>query len=555
MKRIGLLLLAFLVFFSPCFGQDRKDSGARFSDIFGEVSVRPDSEDDDAYEFADKDMVLYSMDRIRTKSESGAILSFADLSTFVLKEESIVVLGADDEKKSNISLVAGNIWVNVKKMVTDGSLDIEMSQAVAGIKGTNITCSTSSSEDRIQVLRGHAEVLIRETREKIELSEGEELIVKAGGKTEKIEIDVTAEQKKWEDAVGRMGESIQLNEVPDILRSIMEAENTAFAQIKNSFDKLVTMEKVEAVDAAELKKNAERFIGVLLEDSLILSSIRKKIDQALASPALKADERVLLVGYLKNAAAVQTSQNNMQNEIGKIMRYQFKVSALNEELEAEIEVLRTEIVQVTGNVDAIRAAISASPSGMSQDWFLNAQQECNEALAALDELAQKVSAMLGENPSSAALQAMVKNIADQRSAIATLLKSLAVTEVDSAQITELNQIDDALSSQMVELQNEIAAYNSSELRASVSLMERRLQASIKIMSSFARIRRLYTNAQRMYTSIMKAASGSKFRTAEHEEVEGLWNNVSDRFQQLGIVANELESNIRDLESQLGTILK
>ena len=54
---------------------------------------------------------------------------------------------------------------------------------------------------------------------------------------------------------------------------------------------------------------------------------------------------------------------------------------------------------------------------------------------------------------------------------------------------------------------------------------------------------------------MRLTATSKFRTSEQDEFENTWMSISDRFQQLGIVAHELQSNIEDLEEQLNTYLK
>jgi hypothetical protein len=554
MKRISLLLLvAFLLSFSPAFAAD-DNAIVRFGDLHGEVNVRPNSEDDDAYIFAELKTPLKHDDRIKTLPKSGAILSFSDMSTFVMKEDSVIVLDIANEKNTKIGLVAGNIWVNLKKMVADGSMEIEMSQAVAGLKGTNITCSTRGGEDRIQVLRGVASVLIKQTQQRVEVKEGEELIVKSGGKTEKIEIDVAAEQKKWEEAVSRLGEEIQMNEIPDALRGILDSEGSEFARINEIFRRLIAMERVDPESAMEIRMSAERFVGVLLEDALILASIRRKVDTALQTPDITAANRVMLAGHLKNVAAVMARQQGYQNEIAKIMRYQFKTSSVTEDISAELEMLRTELAQATADVDAVRAVLSASPAGQTQDWFQESTQACAAALSALDQLQQKVSELLSQNPTSVELQAILKNIADQRNSIATMIRSLAVVEIDSATITEFSQIDDVISSQMVVLQNEIAAFNSLG-GATLPEKEKRFVSSVKVLDNFAKVRRQYLKAQRLYQTTMKAASGAKFRTAEMEEIEQTWQNISDRFQQLGAVSTELESNIADLESQLSTYLK
>lgn len=676
MKRTILLLVAFLLLFSPCFAAE--DSGIKFSDLHGEVTVRPD-DNEEGWELAELSSKLNVLDHVKTEQDSGAILSMQDMTTFVVKPESEIILTVPSGEDSKVTLVAGNIWVNVKKMVTNGTMEVEMSQAVAGIKGTNITCSTSRDEDRVQVLRGIADILIRETQERVTVAEGEELVIKAGGKAEKVEIDVQAEQKKWDEQTSRMGESIQMNEIPDVLKGIMDAESSEFTRINEAFTKMVALASVEEADAMSIKKDAERFIGVILEDNLILNSIRKRIDTAMQSPDLPAADRVRLVSLMKEVAAVLAKQQSYQNQTTKIMRYEFKLSAIlpegirdildgimnseaseysrlidnfnklsamtsvstaeaaelkhaaqsfgnaifengkilsglrqrisssltdsttnpanraifssqlkeidavvskqvsyqnlvkkiaaynfrfsavTEDISSELEMLRTELAQATSDVDAVKAVLSANPNGQGQDWFMEATQVCANAIRSLDEVLQKTSELLAQNPTSTELQAMIKNINSQRTAISTMMRSLVVVEVPAATIIEMSQIDDVLSDNMVILQREIDAYNmitdAASIRASQTAMERRLKASARILDSFARVKRSYTKAQRLYDSTVRASAGAKYKTSEQEELDSTWRNISDRFQQLGIVAQQLETNMADLERQLAEFLK
>jgi hypothetical protein len=74
---------------------------------------------------------------IITGPRSGLILSFPDLSTFVVGPETTLVFKkVEKRKETKLELVASNIWVNVKKMLKDGTMEVTMNQAVAGIKGT-----------------------------------------------------------------------------------------------------------------------------------------------------------------------------------------------------------------------------------------------------------------------------------------------------------------------------------------------------------------------------------------------------------------------------------
>lgn len=556
MKRTILLLVAFLLLFSPCFAAE--DSGIKFSDLHGEVTVRPD-DNEEGWELAELSSKLNVLDHVKTEQDSGAILSMQDMTTFVVKPESEIILTVPSGQDSKITLVAGNIWVNVKKMVTNGTMEVEMSQAVAGIKGTNITCSTSRDEDRIQVLRGIAEVLIRETQERMTVAEGEELVIKAGGKAEKVEIDVSAEQKKWEEQTSRMGESIQMNEVPDVLKGIMDSESSEFSRINETFTKLVAMTSIEEAKAMEIKKDAERFVGVILEDNLILNSIRKRIDTAMQSPDLPAADRVRLTSMLKEVAAVMAKQQSFQSQVVKIMRYEFKLSSLPEDIAPELESLRTELAQIISEIDTVRAFLSSAATGATQDNFKELSQLCAEKLNELDQLLQRANETLAANPGSPELQAIVKSINDQRSSISNMIKSLAVVEIPLATIVEISQLDDIISDNMVVLQNEIAAYNaiteSGSIRPSQTVMERRLKATAKIMDSFARVKKGYSKAQRLYDNSIRAASSSKYKTSEQEELENTWRNISDRFQQLGTVSEELLANMADLERQLSEILR
>ena len=113
---------------------DGTDVGARFSASTGQVEVLlPGAKE---WKLAKPGMVLLAGTHIKTMEDSSAIISFGDVGPFVLKPESEVVIDTAPGPESKISLVAGNIWANVKKIVKDGSFEMEMNQAVCGIKGT-----------------------------------------------------------------------------------------------------------------------------------------------------------------------------------------------------------------------------------------------------------------------------------------------------------------------------------------------------------------------------------------------------------------------------------
>ena len=109
-----------------------KKSKYEFFDLWGEVSIRCNDEEDDAYEFARLDDPIYENDRIRTKEESGAVLvwdvddhanPFTTTGILNIGEETVVVIPIkpkdpcavrNDDYTINWEIVAGKVWNRLK---------------------------------------------------------------------------------------------------------------------------------------------------------------------------------------------------------------------------------------------------------------------------------------------------------------------------------------------------------------------------------------------------------------------------------------------------------
>lgn len=182
-----------------------EDSGARFSSMNGEVEVR--HEQDSAWEFAKLDTPLYVLDHVKTGEESQAIIGFADLSTFLLKEESEIVVTTPPKKDSKLRLVAGNIWANVKKLAKDGTMEVEMSQAVAGIKGTTFVLEDDGTHSTIKVIEGTVVFTAKNgSTPPAVVGAGETVTATRAGLAEKTAFDVARESAAWQ-AGGRQGDA------------------------------------------------------------------------------------------------------------------------------------------------------------------------------------------------------------------------------------------------------------------------------------------------------------------------------------------------------------
>ena len=153
-----------------------EDSGAKFSDFSGLVKIRPHN-DQEAWSYAKLDSKLYADTHIRTGDNSTAILSFADASILVIKPKTEIVLSsAHGEKVSNLKLLWGNMMLNIRKMMKDGSMTVEMTNAAASIKGTKLVLCETGTESSIKVIEGTVEFKNISSGQSVDVTKGESVI-------------------------------------------------------------------------------------------------------------------------------------------------------------------------------------------------------------------------------------------------------------------------------------------------------------------------------------------------------------------------------------------
>ena len=158
------------------------DSKIRFNDYYGEVKYRCSLEEDDAFEFADLDVVLYENDLIQTEEESGAILGLEDMSTYVIKPESRLIIRDTYDSRPTIvqklELIGGSMLTNIKKMAEGKSFEVEMSQCICGGEGTIFAVQETGKESRVWLLVGKASVKNKKTGKKTVLQPGQMVTMK-----------------------------------------------------------------------------------------------------------------------------------------------------------------------------------------------------------------------------------------------------------------------------------------------------------------------------------------------------------------------------------------
>ena len=161
------------------YGRDTyTDSHIRFNDLYGEVSLRPNWKGDYAYEYATLDTPIYECYRIRTEEESGAILGLKDMSTYVLKPESQLIICPEEPEVSKLKMIIGCMWANVKKMTEGKSLECEMQQIALGVNGTIFACEETGKESKVWLFSGKVTVTNKKTGKKTVLQPGQNITCK-----------------------------------------------------------------------------------------------------------------------------------------------------------------------------------------------------------------------------------------------------------------------------------------------------------------------------------------------------------------------------------------
>lgn len=177
-----------------------KNSGIRVSDLYGEVTIRR-GDNEDVWELLELGSVIYVGDHIRTAGDSGCILSMLDMTTFHIKPESEIIITVPSGSESKIKLILGNIYTNFQEIITHGTMEVEMNQAVAGIKGTTFICEETGSKSTLKVLEGKVNLTSKKSGKSIAVAAGEMAVADASGNLNKSTFNIAQEVKKWDKII------------------------------------------------------------------------------------------------------------------------------------------------------------------------------------------------------------------------------------------------------------------------------------------------------------------------------------------------------------------
>lgn len=173
-----------------------EDSGIKINHRDGqlEIACPPDL---DAWDVLKEGRTIYTHCHIKTGEDSTVQLDFPDMTSFKMRPETEIVI-TEPAAQSKIGLLMGNIWVNVKKMVKDGTMEVHGSQAVAGIKGTTFIMEETGGRTTLKVIEGTVSYASKTTDDTLDIAAGESVVATQKGLGEKSQFDIASEEEKWE---------------------------------------------------------------------------------------------------------------------------------------------------------------------------------------------------------------------------------------------------------------------------------------------------------------------------------------------------------------------
>ena len=528
--KIFILLVLAVALLLPVQASDRIDSHIRFNDFYGEVKIRPDAEEDDSYEFVDIDTVIYEDDRIKTEEDSGAILGLEDMSTYVIKPETILIIHTEDDNVSKIEMLLGSMWGNFKKMVEGKSFEVEMSQCVAGGIGTifRVFQSKDGLTNRIEVTKGLVRVTLNDGNS-VEVSGGHRINMTSGADytlTELTSAELSSLENEFKEYLRKMDEKLDAGQLSNkILKQTSDINNTKAAfetTYKTLKEQQETAYKAKELDALRnisrqldrLELQASRYKGVLKEAEATISVAKQK------SVSSAGNEENALKDCWSVVEDIEKLKTDNKNTIDK----------LKEELKKSSGVMNL------GRTDALyieaKSLSEDISDGLSYDFYKSAREKFEKFLNDLSK---------GE---ASEQNAFVKNYVQK------MIKQLdSVPEADTV-MKRMKYISRNISSCMKEIRKRLAQHKAVDGKSKSETGKSFVENASRTLSNCNRLTKVYEKADKMFTKLESDFEKSAYQTSEYKECQELWEKIKQAMPAFENGVSALSAAVASVKAQL-----
>ena len=528
-KIILLLVLAVTVLL-PVQAKDKIDSHIRFNDLYGEVSIRPNDEDDDAYEYAEIDTVIYEDDRIKTEEDSGAILGLEDMSTYVIKPETILIIHNEENNVSKIEMIIGTMWENIKKMAEGKTLEIEMSQCIAGGEGTifRVFQSKDGQTNRIEVTKGLVRVTLNDGNS-VEVSGGHRINMTSGADytlTELTSAELGSLENEFKEYLRKMDEKLDAGQLNNkILKQTSDINNTKAAfetKYKTLKEQQETAYKAKELDALRnisrqldrLELQASRYKGVLKEAEATISVAKQK------SVSSAGNEENALKDCWSVVEDIEKLKTDNKNTIDKLKEELKKFSGV-------MNLGRTDALYIEAK--SLSEDIS---DGLSYDFYKSAREKFEKFLNDLSK---------GE---ASEQNAFVKNYVQK------MIKQLdSVPEADTV-MKRMKYISRNISSCMKEIRKRLAQHKAVDGKSKSETGKSFVENASRTLSNCNRLTKVYEKADKMFTKLESDFEKSAYQTSEYKECQELWEKIKQAMPAFENGVSALSAAVAAVKAQL-----
>jgi len=172
------------------------DSGARFSDLLGQVKIRPDIDKRGWHSLEPGEAIPFGT-HISTETNSSVVIILPDGVTFFLKPNTEIIINKPSEKKGHSQILYGSMKIIVEKKIQDESLEIDMDQAVVEISGTTLILEEKEEKSILQVIEGEVSFTSKSDNKKISVVAGSMVSASSVGLGSVETFDTTKVTADW----------------------------------------------------------------------------------------------------------------------------------------------------------------------------------------------------------------------------------------------------------------------------------------------------------------------------------------------------------------------
>ncbi|NLM16136.1 MAG: hypothetical protein GX221_00245 [Candidatus Riflebacteria bacterium] len=553
-RRLITLLLGSLLFLCNIQAFARTDSGARFANLYGEVNVRPDDESDGAYEYAEEDTILYVNDRIRTGTNSGAAINLRDATLTIMKPESILVLKEASPSKMAYNVAGGKVWFNFKKIMTEGAVTVETSNAVAGIEGT--TCLVEEDTERglskFSLLKGKLRVRNKYTDEFYTLNAGEMLSISNRGGARKGAVTTSMLAR---ELASDFSETIKRSKNQEALtEGLIEVYTTDLEETSASFKKRLEELKSNRSreDCSKLLQDIRRYSGVFFEADALVTTVKKDYPSLAKSPAFSKFIEVLQntrtlyanllreaedlmkisadtapVGSGKSAESEKTEEKSKADKKTEKKKTQSHLgSAMSPRDAAILEEAQRNLLD---SLIKVRDLEHDAAQVRSQKWFKAAATTCTRELERLQSVKESLSLISSDRRSYIRIRDTELKIDDAMRLIGMKIQDYTVYQIPSEYLDLMRDLEQQISNFANTSSYGGAATPSPSMRPSTHMSPIRLQASAASAPNLSDLTNLYRKAENVYKTVERASANDKYTTLEKRQFTQNWQSAQSLY--------------------------